>query len=144
MMTKSTLKDIFKYLFLFSLGGQTYYTLEVAWRGWSHWSMWILGGLCFLMMGLVNEIFSWKTPLIYQMIIGGFTTTVMEFITGCTVNLWLGWDIWDYSDVPYNLMGQICLRSSVLWCFISLIGIILDDWCRYLFFGEEKPRYKIF
>lgn len=143
-MTKSDLKEISKYVFLFSFGGQVYYILEVLWRGWSHWTMFILGGMCFISMGLINEILSWKTPLIYQMLLGGLITTILEFVCGLIVNICLKWNIWDYSNIPYNLLGQISLRTSLLWCGLSAVGIFMDDWIRYLFFGEEKPKYKLF
>ena len=96
--------------FLFLIGGALYYIIEVLWRGYSHWSMFILGGICFVIMGLLNEFkFSWKDSLIKQSIISACLITVFEFITGCIVNLWLGWHVWDYSELPCNLLGQICL-----------------------------------
>ena len=78
------------------------------------------------------------------MFIGSTIITVLEFITGCIVNLWLGWNVWDYSNLPLNLLGQICLPFSTLWYFISAIGIVIDDYIRYIYFDEEYPRYKLF
>ena len=69
--------------------------------------------------------------------------TIGEFVTGCIVNLWLGWNVWDYSNMPYNLLGQICPQFIALWVSISLLAIVLDDVIRWRFFNEEKPRYKI-
>lgn len=138
------IKTAAKYLTLFFIGGTVYISIEYLWRGWSHWTMFLLGGLCFIALGLINEVFNWDTPLISQMAIGCIIITALEFITGCIVNIKLGWEIWDYSGLPFNLLGQISLRSSVAWYFLSAVGIILDDWLRYLFFGEDKPRYKIF
>ena len=120
-----------------------YVLLELLWRGFSHWTMFLLGAICFILLGLINEILDWDTPLLLQMFIGCVIITVAEFVTGCIVNLWLGWDVWDYSQYRYNLLGQISLQSSVGWYFLSLIGITLDDWLRYKLFGEEKPHYKI-
>lgn len=106
--------------------------------------MFILGGLCFISLGLINEILSWKTPLWLQMIIGAGIITLLEFIVGCIVNLWLGWNVWDYSDLPLNIMGQISLLFTFLWMIISLVGIVLDDYLKYWLLKKEKPRYKIF
>ena len=106
--------------------------------------MFLLGGTCFVLLGLINEILDWDTPLTLQMLIGCTVITVLEFITGCVVNLWLGWNVWDYSDLKFNILGQISLFSSIGWYFISLVGITLDDWLRYRLFGEKKPRYKLF
>ena len=133
-----------KHLILGTIGGLIYVLLELIWRGYSHWTMFLLGGACFVLLGLINEILDWDTPLTLQMLIGCTVITVLEFITGCVVNLWLGWNVWDYSDLKFNILGQISLFSSIGWYFISLVGITLDDWLRYRLFGEKKPRYKLF
>ena len=133
-----------KHLILGTIGGLIYVLLELIWRGYSHWTMFLLGGTCFILLGLINEILDWDTPLTLQMLIGCTVITVLEFITGCVVNLWLGWNVWDYSYLKFNILGQISLFSSIGWYFISLVGITLDDWLRYRLFGEKKPRYKLF
>ena len=132
-----------KYFILGIIGGAVYVLLEMLWRGFSHWTMFLLGAVCFILIGLVNEVFEWDTPLILQMFCGCAIITALEFVTGCIVNLWLGWDVWDYSRYKFNVLGQISLHSSVGWYFLSLVGIFLDDWLRYKLFGEEKPHYKI-
>ena len=136
------LKIITKYLFLGVIGSIIYMSLEILWRGYTHWTMGVLGGICFICLGLINEILSWETPLVLQMLIGSTIITILEFIAGCIVNLWLGWNVWDYSELPYNLLGQISLFSSIGWIGLSLVGIVLDDFIRWKWFGEEKPRYK--
>ena len=133
-----------KYLFLFIAGGTIYGMIEMLSRGYTHWTMGVLGGICFICLGLINELLSWKTPLVLQMLIGSTIITILEFITGCIVNIWLGWNVWDYSNLPLNLLGQICLPFSILWYFISAIGIVIDDYIRYIYFDEEHPRYKLF
>ena len=138
---------------LFFIGGTMYYLIEVLWRGYSHWTMFILGGICFVIMGLLNEYkFKWNDSLIKQSIISACIITVFEFFTGCIVNLWLGWNVWDYSELPCNLFGQICLYYFMLWIPLSMFGIILDDWIRYILYialhryfqnmqKREKPHY---
>ena len=69
--------------------------------------------------------------------------TGVEFLAGCILNLWLKLGVWDYSNLPFNILGQICIPFTLLWYIISPVAIILDDYLRYWFFGEEKPRYKI-
>lgn len=137
------MNKLLKYYTLGTLGGVVYVFIELLWRGYSHWSMFLLGGVCFIALGLINEIIPWEMPLTAQMFIGCAIITALEFITGCIVNLWLGWNVWDYSDLPYNLLGQISVTSSIGWYFLSAVGIVFDDWLRYIFFGEEKPRYTI-
>ena len=131
-----------KPLILFWIGGFLYYMIEILWRGYSHWTMFILGGLCFVLVGFINEVF--KFQLVKQMFLSSVIITVLEFICGCIVNLWLHWNIWDYSELPFNIFGQICLPYSILWFFLSLLAIIIDDYLRHWLFGEEKPEYKLF
>lgn len=137
------IKTLVKYLFLFFVGGGFYALIELAARGRTHWSMFVLGGVCFICLGLINEVIPWEMPLPLQMLIGAAIITALEFITGCIVNLWLGWGVWDYSGLPLNFLGQICLPFSAIWFFLSAVGIVLDDLLRWKFFDGEKPRYTL-
>ncbi|MBQ3124198.1 MAG: hypothetical protein IJC09_02085 [Clostridia bacterium] len=132
-----------KHTILFGLGGVMYLIIELLWRGSSHWSMFILGGACFLVVGLINEKNRGRIPLLLQMLISAVIITGLEFVTGYIVNIRMGLDVWDYYDMPYNIMGQVCLLYTVLWFFLSLACIIADDWLRHVLFGEEKQKYRI-
>lgn len=134
---------VYKYLSLFLLGGFSYYFLEVLYRGYSHISMIICGGICFILTGLINQILGFNIALISQMVMSSCIITAIEFITGVIVNIWLKLDVWDYSEVPYNLLGQICLPYSIIWLALSLVCIFLDDFIRYKIFDEEKASYKL-
>lgn len=133
-----------KYLILFSIGGIAYFLGEIMWRGWSHWSMFVLGGICFVLIGVINEFMSYDTPLIIQMVIGTFIITVLEFIAGCILNIYLDMGIWSYANMPMNLLGQVCIPYMLGWFFLSLACIVLDDYLRYFIFDEEKPQYRLF
>ena len=137
------MRTILKHIFLFLVGATIYYFIEILFRGFSHPSMFICGGICFVLVGLLNETKVFKMPLIWQMLIGSLIITGVEFITGLIVNIWLGLNVWDYSLRPFNILGQVCLLFTILWFFLSLAVIILDDYLRYKFFGEEKVKYKI-
>ncbi len=104
----------------------------------------LVGGVAFYLIGCLNEYIAWDMPLYKQMLIGAIIVTLLEFISGIIVNLLLQWHIWDYSNMPFNILGQICLPFSIIWFFISLLAIILDDYLRYWIFHEEKPRYYIY
>lgn len=132
-----------KYLFLFWFGGATYVALEVIWRGYSHWTMLLLAGILFIIIGLLNEIWSWNLKFRYQVLISTAIATILELFTGLIVNVCLGWNVWDYSNVPFNFLGQICLPYTFLWIALSAVAIILDDVLRWKFFGEEKPHYTL-
>lgn len=135
---------VLKPLMLCSIGGFLYVMIEILFRYRSHWTMFIVGGLCFWSIGLINEVISWEVPLWLQCLIGMIIITAIEFISGCIINLWLGWNVWDYSDMPLNILGQICVPFMIAWYPLSGVGIIVDDYLRYWICGEEKPHYKLF
>lgn len=135
---------IYKYIILFIVGGTVYLSIELLFRGYSHWTMFILGGICFIYIGGLNNWFDYNMSLIKQMTLSTLIITLLEYITGYIVNIKLHWNIWDYSDLPFNIQGQICIPFMFVWFFLSLIAIWLDDVLRYLWFEEEKPHYKIF
>lgn len=135
------MKSIIKYIVLWLVGGCTYYMIEVIWRGYSHPSMVVLGGICFVCVGLLNNVLPWSMHIEYQAGIGAAIITLLEFITGCIVNSILKWDVWDYSELPLNVLGQICLPFSLIWFVLSIAIILLDDYIRYKWFHEQKPKY---
>ena len=137
------LKVCLKLLVLAVIGGAIYVGIEMLWRGHSHPSMFILGGLCFVSIGLINELFPWELGIVWQALIGGTMVTCLEFITGVIVNIWLKMGVWDYSGLPLNILGQVCLPFYCAWVGLSVVAIVFDDYLRYWFFGEEKPHYKI-
>ena len=137
-------KQLSKHIILFLIGGIAYVGIELLWRGYSHWTMFILGGLCFICCGLLNEIIPWEMVLSKQMLMGAVIVTLLEFLTGMIVNVKLGWNVWDYSNLPLNICGQICPIFFIAWYYVSGLAIILDDYLRYWLFHEEKPHYKLF
>ena len=141
---KEKLKAILKHAVLALCGGCVYFLLEMAWRGHSHWTMAVLGGVCFVLIGDINEFIPWNMPLVLQGAIGSGIVTLLELVSGIILNLWLGLGIWDYSNMPFNFLGQICLPFSLLWVALSVVAVILDDWLRYWLFGEDRPTYTLF
>lgn len=141
---KEKLKAILKHAVLALCGGCVYFLIEMAWRGHSHWTMAVLGGVCFVLVGDINEFIPWNMPLILQGAIGSGIVTVLELVSGIILNLWLGLGIWDYSNMPFNLLGQICLPFTLLWVALSIVAVVLDDWLRYWLFGEDRPTYTLF
>ena len=133
-----------KYLFLFLAGGFAYFYIEILYRGYSHFSMIICGGLAFILCGAINQLMHFRISVVSQMIWSMLIITTLEFITGYIVNIKLHWGVWDYSNLPFNFLGQICLAYSVIWLILSLACIFLDDVIRWKIFDEEKPHYKWF
>lgn len=133
-----------KPLILVGIGGFSYILVELLYRGYTHWSMFLVGGLCGYFIGLINEIIPWEMVIWKQSLIGSVIVTGVEFISGCIINLWLGWNVWDYSNLPCNILGQVSLLFCFFWMILATLWIFADDWFRYWLFHEEKPHYKLF
>lgn len=139
------MKVIYKSAVLFSIGGSIYILIEFLWRMImnkppTHWAMFIVGGLAFLIIGEINERLD--IPLLVQSFIGMVIIVLLEFISGCILNIGLGLHIWDYSNVPFNILGQICLPFAAVWFVLAMVAVVVDDYCRFIFFKEEMPRYQ--
>ena len=104
---------------LFYLGGGSYMALEFLWRGRSHGSMFLLGGLCFLLIGELGKLLK-AIPLAVQLVLFSAMITFLELLTGFLVNG--SYSVWDYRQVAYNYRGQICLTFSLLWIPVSLLA----------------------
>ena len=113
-----------KYCILFYTGGAAYMTLEFLWRGRSHGSMFLLGGLCFLLIGRISALMK-RIPLVFQLLASAVTITGLELAAGLLVNR--DYAVWDYRTVSFNYLGQICLPFSLLWIPVSLLGMHLYD-----------------
>lgn len=111
--------------FLFWMGGLIYQIIELLWSGKTHWSMFIAGGLCELLINSIYKLLIKETNIIFICLLGGFVITLIEFIAGIIVNIKLKWRIWDYSKMKNNFMGQICLEYSFYWTLLSLPAVIL-------------------
>ena len=135
-----------KFLRLMTLwlwGGFIFYCIELLWRGYSHPSMFVVGGVCFLIIGGINNWLPWSVGIVWQALAGAAAVTVLELISGIVLNIWLGLGVWDYSHLPFNILGQICLAYSLIWVTLSAVGIFLDDYLRWKLYGEQRPKYTL-
>lgn len=105
---------------IFSLGSILYPILEILWRGRSHYSMAIAGGLSLMFIDIICLRKLSRIPLLAKALLSSGIITSIEFFTGIIVNIGLKMNVWDYSAQPFNLLGQICLPFSIIWIFISL------------------------
>ena len=106
-------------LIVFSLGAAAYGMMEVLFRGYTHWTMVLTGGACVLTLYYLS---GWllSMPLLAAAAMGALIVTCYEFFVGMVVNLRLGWDVWDYSALPGNVLGQICPAFTGIWFAICL------------------------
>lgn len=137
------MKRLSEYLFFWTLGGTLYYSFEMIFRGFSHWSMFMLGGFC-LVFCIQQSIWTgWDSPLWLQVLWCSVFVTTGEFITGILVNKVMHWHVWDYSDQPFQLMGQICIPFAVLFSGLCVVGIFLGSYLMHFLYGEKIPHFHV-
>ena len=111
------LRKVLEFTTVLLTGGAAYSLLEILWRGYTHWTMTITGGVCFTVLYILH-VYGLRIPFLARCVIGSAAITLVEFAVGCTVNLWLGWGVWNYANVPGNVLGQICLPFSLIWLLL--------------------------
>lgn len=108
------------------IAGGIYLLIELAWRGYTHWTMLPLAAVIFICAGVLDEVE--RPPSIWQQVILGTTiATALEFVAGLILNVWLGLGIWDYSNLHGNVLGQICPQFTLAWAVLVLISIRIEN-----------------
>ena len=120
------MKKLLIHIPITAIGGLTYMGIEILWRGHTHWTMGVLGGVCFALIGLLDEVQD-HPPMLLQMVQGAAIVTALELLVGLIVNRWLGWGVWDYSDMPGNLWGQVCPQFAAAWLVLSWAAVKLEN-----------------
>ena len=137
----SVLKHLWRLFALWFVLGMCYTTIELFVRGVTYVQMLWIGGLAGVLIGLLD-----KQPAYYnrrmwqQCFLGTLITLAVELCSGYVVNIKLHLDIWDYSSMPYNFYGQICLPTAIAWFFLMPLAIYADDWLRWKLFYERHPN----
>lgn len=142
-MEKISTKKLSESFVLWGIGGTIYYMIEVAFRGFSHWSMFVLGGICMLFFGKQGLWTEWKDPMWKQVLRCTAFITAGEFITGIFVNKLMKWDVWDYSDQPMNLFGQICMPFVILFSGLCAIGLFISGYLLHWIYREKNPHFHV-
>ena len=121
---------------LFAVGGGTYVAVELMWRGRSHYTMFLAGGTCFLLLGQLNKAKpSLQLPL--RGFVGAGVITMVELAAGLLVNR--QYKVWDYRNVPFNFLGQVCLPFFLLWVPLSLGAMGLYQYLEELLDKDLRP-----
>ena len=115
-----------KYAAFFIIGGIGYGLIEIWWRGYTHWSMLLAGGICFALFSVISEKL-YYLPLIVKGVLAAVAVTAVELVFGIVFNIILKMHVWDYSGMSYNFKGQICLAFSFFWAILGVIFIPLAD-----------------
>lgn len=109
---------------LFLVGGVGYGILECLWRRRTHWTMILAGGVCAVLMDAV-AVCRRPCSFIAKAGVCAAVITAVEFLFGVVFNKWLRMNVWDYSAMPFNVLGQICPLYSCFWMGLSLLTLPL-------------------
>ncbi len=118
------MKRLTRELILFGAGAVGYGAIELLWRGRTHPSMLLAGGLCFRAFSELDRALPPKA-LAARMASGAAVITSVELGFGCLFNIGLNQGVWDYSTLKHHLEGQVCPRYTALWALLSGAAIPL-------------------
>ena len=88
-------------------------------RGFLRLPLLPLYGTGAVMMLWVSLPFEDNLFLVY--LSGVVAATILEYVTGWTMERLFKMKYWDYSDQQFNFRGYICLSSSIAWGFLTII-----------------------
>ncbi len=127
------MRRIGEYAIVYTIGGVGYTIIEILWRGYTHWTMAMTGGMCLTLI-YMNEAFHNHAPLWKRCLVGSLIISLSELAVGFVVNILLGWKVWDYSNQLFNLFGQVCVLYSALWYLLCIpaagLCTFLRKWLR--------------
>ncbi len=119
------MEELKNYAAVFTVGAVGYSAIELLWRGHTHWSMSVAGGICFSLITAIERKFP-SIRYLYKCIMGSLAITSVELAFGVVFNMMLQKNVWDYSGIKYNFLGQICLLYTVLWGFLTALALPLS------------------
>ncbi len=117
---------------VFAFGAFAYLFMELFWRGHSHFTMFLAGGICFFLI-YEGEKRLGDYAVFTRCVIYAYLITAVELIFGVVFNLILKWNVWDYSDRALNLWGQICPLFFFLWIGVSYLAVKAAHFIRRFF-----------
>lgn len=118
------MKAFKEFLIYFVFGSTMYGLIELACRNRTHWTMLIVGGIAFYGISLISSLFSDKS-IFLKCTLGSLFVTALELISGIIVNINFNMNVWDYSHIPFNILGQICPSFIFLWFVICIPANVL-------------------
>ena len=129
---------IFELSAIYIIGGLVYGASEILWRGFTHWTMMITGGICAVMLYLIFNYT--KIVFVKKLVLGAVLITTMEYLVGIIVNVFLEWKIWDYSLEKLNILGQICPRFTLYWFLMCIPAFFLCKAVKIIFSRFTQQR----
>ena len=143
---KKVFKVVAKLIFTYALCGGLYLMIEMLWRNHTFLSMFWLAGFLGLFAMFFNNIFSYETDYIIQVLSVSIIATFFEGLFGNIYNM--NYTIWDYTNLQLSFWNdQINLIFFLFWIIVVAIIIpILDyiDWKLFDYKPDTPPYYKVF
>ena len=72
---------------------------------------------------LMHTFGSWRVALPLSFLVNLAVCTSIDFGTGMVANR--NYELWDYRDMPFNFMGQVCLQNSLVYTLAATIIVWL-------------------
>lgn len=138
------MKKFKEYSFIYCVGALLYSGIEIAFRGFTHWTMALTGGLAYLLIYITS--FRIKTKgLFIRCLTGCGIITTLEFIVGCIVNRKYHMNVWDYSQRAGHILGQICPLFCFIWFLLCIPAVLLSYLIKTrLFPADNRKNYQLF
>ena len=121
--------DLRHFFLLLLAGGSVYVCIELLWRERSHGSMFLCGGLCTVLIGMLNE---WAPGLaltalivcgiVYLMTKNGFVSLILAAVLEAGL---IGGYLWDSSRFE-GLFPQIISQLSLFARFYTIVNGVFD------------------
>lgn len=88
-------------------------------------------------MTIMYFVFPLKNNMFILFIASMILTSILEFLTGFVLEKIFHYRWWDYSNVPFNIGGYICLKFSLMWgiaCImvVDIIHPIVNDFVKWI------------
>ncbi len=131
------MRKLIEYTAVYSIGAAGYSLIEIIWRGFTHWTMALTGGVCLVFIYAL-EAADAAAALWKKCLAGSLFITLSELLVGFIVNIRLGWQVWDYSSVPLNFAGQICPLYTLLWFLLCVPVSWLCGFLRRLWRDDKR------
>lgn len=113
------MKDFKEFLIYFLFGSTLYGLIEIAYRNRTHWTMVVAGGIVLYSVSVISKIFE-NRSMIFKCALGALLVTAIELFAGIVINKIFKLNVWDYSNLPFNFLGQICPVFTFLWFLICI------------------------
>jgi uncharacterized membrane protein len=154
-----------KFITLFIIYGTVYLLVEVIFRAitfqckilypnyfslYGSVSLWMfpVGALCGVFLGLIDELkLTIQMYSLVKTLFGALIILIVEFGSGLIFNKILNLNIWDYSSLPFNICGQICILFGFLWMLLVPFAFWFGNfvqWCLYDEIVEIKSLWQTY